>query len=276
MKLFILIFVLFLDNFQKIELILKDIYEIDEDFKISLARKKKGIYPTIKGCTFVDKKNQAINIALTDLNDNGVFGDEHDLVHVSNSKYKKVHISNITSNHVTNYKPNMILEIENIKYKLNIIDPHLPKITLEVISNNKSVPDLVFSSLIPNLNLFEMHTSKKMNLRKLSENNKYTVFYFFGTWCTGCVQQTKKIKEFNSNYSCNVKFIFMNFNDGDDKVGKYVKENNITNFVFISNESTNKMFSVAMFPTFALYKNGQHVLNSISIDEIERQITITK
>lgn len=68
----------------------------------------------------------------------------------------------------------------------------------------------------------------------------------------------------------------MNFNDNDDKVREYIKENNITSNVFKSNESINKMFSVAMFPTFALYKNGQHILNSISIDEIEKIITITK
>lgn len=105
----------------------------------------------------------------------------------------------------------------------------------------------------------------------LEAGKLYSIFYIWGTWCIGCLYQSKGFAELMNKYDSIANFYTLNVGDTKDKMVKYIKEGGYLFQPYRINKEVaeEKLFAEA-FPTFIIAdENKKVLLRTSSVDEVE-------
>ena len=107
---------------------------------------------------------------------------------------------------------------------------------------------------------------------KLNGNKQYSIFYIWGTWCIGCLYQSKGFAEVISEYSNKANFYTLNVGDSRDKMIKYISNKKYPFQPYqVSTETASKKLFAEAFPTFIVADNHKRILlRTSSVDELKK------
>ncbi len=117
------------------------------------------------------------------------------------------------------------------------------------VMEGKVIPDLEFMTL----------EDQKTTIHQELADEKYTLLDFWGTWCKGCLEQTKTLKKIDSLYADKIEIIGMNYEPNPGKAKEYIAKQNITWTQGIADDEMIKSLSVNSFPFYILVKNDKQI-----------------
>ncbi|WP_027377344.1 TlpA family protein disulfide reductase [Kaistella palustris] len=98
------------------------------------------------------------------------------------------------------------------------------------------------------------------NLKNL-KGNKLIFLNFWGTWCPPCREEWPTIEKLYNAKNDKVTFVLIAMQDEEEKVRKFLKDNNYTAPVYIAESPISAAVLPKVFPTtFLLDKNGRILL----------------
>jgi thiol-disulfide isomerase/thioredoxin len=170
---------------------------------------------------------------------------------------------------------NDTIMIGNTHYKIDSINRNISKLYFKQLYINEKVYGNTIGGILKNYTLEDLQ-EKSFKINEVSNQKKYTLLEFWGTWCAPCLELTQKLKKIAVSKSSKCNIISIAVDDDPKKVAQYVKNKkmNWSNaFIDInSNSFIRKELQIEQFPTIILidsnnnilYRGGSNSLESIS------------
>ena len=202
-------------------------------------------------------------VSLKDVNFDGIF----------TKKYDKIIAGDLEANPALIKKPLQCKEVKkdvelafgNKTYKLLSVNKYGRDISLLPL---KKITDTV-ERLHPITYSDENGKRKTLDLKN---DKKYSVFYIWGTWCIGCLYQSKGFAELMNEYQNQANFYTLNSGDKREKMEKYISDKKYPFQPYQINKETaeEKLFAEA-FPTFIVADDSKKILlRTSSVDEVKQ------
>ncbi len=211
---------------------------------------KKFVY---KGGT-VSLQNSSFNIALRDLNQNGVYNDiDIDLfvINASDAEYMCWNTDNCSATNTIRSK-NMIRYFDN-SFLIKEIDKEGNYLILEQLPNNTQKPDAFITDSLLNTNV-TLATGEKTNLYNLIDDKKEFVFInFWASWCSPCLEEIPDLQEMIKDNRVQI-INFCNERNFDD-AKKIMEDKQNWGIQCIATPSITKFFNQNGYPYGVLFHN---------------------
>jgi thiol-disulfide isomerase/thioredoxin len=189
------------------------------------------------------------------------------------SKYDKIIAGDLSINPGLLSKPLQCKDLKkgaelpfgNNTYKVVSIDKYGNSLSLKAL--NKVIDTI---ERLPLIKYTDINNSfQELALRT---DKQYSVLYIWGTWCIGCLYQSKGFADLMNKYDSIANFYSLNTGDSKDKMIKYIKDKNYPFQPYRINKETaeEKLFADA-FPTFIVADETKKILlRTSSVDEVGR------
>jgi thiol-disulfide isomerase/thioredoxin len=188
-------------------------------------------------------------LLLQDANRNGTFNDADDKLVTGNSAYALFRP----------YRKNMLLAYgDTARYYLQDIDVQGQWIKMvkagELYGLARPLPNFEFTDT----------AGKKMLYADLPRTKKYTVLYFWGSWCYGCRLQSDSVEAFYKRSASVCNFYSLNYADSKEKRQQYIREKNLSFPVLIADRATVQKAGIGSYPTFLLINAEGQIIREVS------------
>jgi thiol-disulfide isomerase/thioredoxin len=125
---------------------------------------------------------------------------------------------------------------------------------------------------IKNFELIDLNLKKFELYPLMAEGSKYTLLYFWGTWCKPCIDKVSEIKSFYQDYGENVNIIGIALDNDINIVKNYVLENNLSwfqSFVDRRNRENSIIegLNINNYPTYILLDNNKNTIVSKGVGD---------
>jgi len=218
--------------------------------------------------TNVKLNGDSILIGIRDYTCNGFYNDKRDRIMIGN--YSTGFISDLLSKGGYIYEDTTVIKIKDRFYEVVDIEKTGNYIVLKPtkLRSNK----LEIDDIIPNFQVKLLDGSEKP-LHELLVLGKYNLIDIWGTWCAGCLLQTKDLIRLDSIYTSNLNIIALNYGDSKEKVITYLSEHKIKWLNGFTSKEIYDTFLVDSMPFLLLLKNNQVILIQTRINEVEEIIS---
>lgn len=131
------------------------------------------------------------------------------------------------------------------------------------------------------LNNLDNQTAK---LSEITNNKKYILLDFWGTWCEPCIKLTPRLKQFNKDFSEDIDLISIALDNDVQIVKNYTQKNNIGWYqAYVNRKDRNGSIvaelSIVSYPTFILLDANKKIIyrgvGESAFNEIEKIIKST-
>jgi thiol-disulfide isomerase/thioredoxin len=181
-------------------------------------------------------------IVVQDYDCNGHFNNKKDKIYAYNPLVEK----EVSLKQSSYFAKGCLLPFKNKSYELIDIDKDGSTIELKQTS---IIID--FTNHFENIELEDLEKNKT-DFKDLSKPNKITVLYFWGTWCSPCLQQTDSISAFYNSNKNMMNFYSIHYGGNIETIQKYKDLKKINFPIFKIDEANIKIAKVEGFPTFII------------------------
>jgi len=121
------------------------------------------------------------------------------------------------------------------------------------------------------------------SIYKLTQNKKYLLIDFWGTWCGPCKELTPDLVKMNLNYSNNLNILSVAYDKRKEPLINYIESNNMNwNHLFIKGNAKSltessgliKNLRIEEYPTFILVNNDNKIIfrgtGKVGLDKIKQ------
>ncbi len=181
-------------------------------------------------------------IVVQDYDCNGHFNNKKDKIYAYNPLVEK----EVSLKQNSYFTKGYLLPFKSKSYELIDVDKDGSTIELKQTS---TIID--FTNRFENIELEDLEKNKT-DFKDLAKPNKITVLYFWGTWCSPCLQQTDSISAFYNSNKNMMNFYSIHYGGNIETIKKY-KELKLIHFpIFTINEANLKIGRIEGFPTFII------------------------
>jgi thiol-disulfide isomerase/thioredoxin len=202
-------------------------------------------------------------ITVEDTNCNGIFGEKGDLFFTKSiNSEKKMDSWEIGEGR--------IFELGQQQFLLKNIHSSGNSMTIQV-NESSSKLRLRKGDNIKGLTL-NMVDNRSESIEKFMDDKKYTVLYFWGTWCAPCRERLPKLVKLHESYNDKLNVIGFAYKDKPKRLKKYIQENNIEWTNAVANDEFVQKFNVDSYPTYLLVAPNGVILGVRRLKDIEKEI----
>jgi thiol-disulfide isomerase/thioredoxin len=195
-------------------------------------------------------------VTLQDVNCNGFYNDEDDRVLAGDI----LSMPRLEQNRVRNkkYKPGIELPFAGNTYRLTHVDKHGSSI--KVIALNK-ITDTV-ERMMP----FEYRDDAGVKQRfAVDEKKEYTVLYFWGAWCIGCIKQGPTFAALMKEYEAAIAFQTFNSGDKEENMDLYLTKKKMPFSRWRISKAEAQRIYITAFPGYRVINRNGHVVFQTSV-----------
>jgi len=260
-----------IENFsRRVKVFPKSDYYVFQHEKDSFA-KKLGIVGKFQDCWkgSISIKNLDYNIAIQG------FNSRYLEILIKDSK-KEFHFDDIAYNSNFSFKIKDTIKLANDYYLLDSIDSSISKLFFKKLKSQKFTGYKI-GEIIKNYQLVNIEGNEFYLFEK--NNEKFTLLYFWGTWCGPCKKITPELKRINEYYENNLKIVGVALDTSIENVKNYTLKNQMNWKQVFFDRSLKKTIikdlEVFSFPTLILINSKQEIIfrgGPSSLNEIEKII----
>ncbi len=216
--------------------------------------------------TVVETDGRTYKVGLFDANCNGKYNDigkDLLMVNIDSSLALSTQVikgANLLSD-------TMLIELNHEVYRLTELTENGATARLEKSNLNYKSP-LRIGATVTDLQLLSIDSTTN-SLAALYSKKKYTMLYFWGSWCGGCKYQFKDIKDLSTNYADQLTVIALNYGDTPEFISNYHAENQLNWWQGTLTKEVETYFSIDGYPTCILIDQEGTILsyehNSLAI-----------
>jgi thiol-disulfide isomerase/thioredoxin len=202
-------------------------------------------------------------VSLIDIEPDGLFNSKHDKIIAGDVRLDPRLRKKPLKSRSIREKGELIFP--NSTYKIVSIDKYGDYISIIPLNKIADTTEILSSISYSNAN------GKKKTLA-LNTNKKYSVLYIWGTWCIGCLYQSKGFADLMNKYDSTANFYTLNVGDKRERMSKYISDKKypFQHYQISSETAEEKLFAEA-FPTFIIAdKSKKILLRTSSVDEVGR------
>ena len=157
------------------------------------------------------------------------------------------------------------LPFGNNTYKLISVDKYGNHISL--IALNKKIDT---RERLTSITVWDENGNRKY--LTLKSDKQYSVFYVWGTWCIGCLYQSKGFAELINECGSKANFYTLNAGDTRERMEKYIADKRYPFQPYqINKAAAEKQLFAEAFPTFIVADKDKKILLRTSfVDELKR------
>lgn len=169
---------------------------------------------------------------------------------------------NYVFNENFSYRLKDTIDLSNELFIIDCISDNISKLILKKIDSFEEFYGRRMGQKIKNFSLKDL-SNQEFKIYKKSENKKYTLLDFWGTWCKPCKELTPILKSFENKFSNDLRVIGIAYGNNIEDVKEYVESNKMNwkhSFIDRSNNNIIKDLEIKQFPTFILLDSSQKII----------------
>ena len=202
--------------------------------------------------------NNNVEISIVDVNKDKDFIDiyDRDLNNILNCDF--LSIRNKKTNQISSIvlKDVTLIKFDDQYFRIDYFKKNLTLLLSELCFINKDSIDLINDSEIKVKTLKDLYTNSIINTKKLiNKSNDYTLFIFWSTDCTTCLNDLLYVKKYYSEISKKkVTLIHISDESNHDNSLKFLEKHNIHGKFYECSESERKQWNFRGYPFTIIYK----------------------
>ena len=257
-----------LDSIRTNELIAKKktiIFEMSDDGLKPLVVKMKSGISTIP---------ERIEIGVIDYNNNGIFNEKGiDKFFIPNQDKDTLDPDNCLSWTFT-YHPQIKFLLDERLYSLDQVDPEGNYVEVRLLPNEvDTLAKIKLVSNVHNLN-FDKIEKRADELKKVFQDNEYSMIKMWFTKCGGCIREIPKVKELREKYG--VAVVGFNAIDSDFEIQKHISDHDIPWKQYkVEKDILKSLGNDCAYPYNILVGNdGKILMKETKVEKIEKYLKI--
>lgn len=195
-----------------------------------------------------------------DRTENGVFGDQGDLLTIKEKDSEKVQ-------DIWIIEEGKKISINETTFEIDQIEADGSRLSFHEISFDPIADKYNVGENIAHIKL-EAIDESTIELKSLLKK-KYSILYFWGTWCKPCIKAHPQLKNIYQTYQSQFEIIAVASNDNKKRVKNYVRKNNIQWSNMMSSDSLEFKLNIMSFPNYLLLDQEGNIKKYMTLDDLE-------
>lgn len=221
--------------------VLQPKFSFDKNMDEQLKNTLNGInFPELNAGDYIDGDTKFTVAIATNIFTNGEVKQGYYEFFIAPYRADSIYIGRGVHETAIRVETPIVAQVGDNEYRMEI-SKYGKYILISKIDGKYINPDVkLFTNLLPDLS-FSLIDGGESSFSHYEHRNKYIYIEFWGTWCGGCMQSLKTLKEINELYHDRLIIISLDYMDTDNEsVKKVVQENNLDWIQGITDESINR------------------------------------
>ena len=200
-------------------------------------------------------------ITIEDSNCNTVFGEEGDFFYTKRTNNKRKSDS-------WEIGKQSVFELGKQQFLLEGINSRGDSMMIQVKENTAPLK-LRKGDNIKGVTL-DLIDKTRQPIEDLMNSKKYTILYFWGTWCAPCGKSLPKLVELSKKFEDQINIIGLAYNDTPKRVKKYIEKKDIKWKNGFASEMLIQKLNINSYPTYLLIEPNGVIMGIYSLQELDK------